>query len=268
MTLFELEALGGPWGRRLKQRRASVAGLPWGQIQEHTTAEGLEVARWVWTQSAFSEYASAASFASITTALLAAGAPVDLIAAAGDFVVDEIFHAELCARIVTALGGAIPLEVDLERLVRPVEASEALLRAAALLVRTSCVGETLTVPLLEAARRQAQPRAIRAVLRQIIKDESQHARLGFWFLDWAQDRLSDEDRATLSVVAGDALRSFAPVLSGDCQPGAKLGVLGCGDYEATFRTAVARRVVPPLRERGVVISADALGLLGVSLASP
>ena len=42
-----------------------------------------EAARVVWTESAFSEYASAAAFAAIATALLEAGAPIDLTAAAG-----------------------------------------------------------------------------------------------------------------------------------------------------------------------------------------
>lgn len=259
MTLFELEAIGGPWGRRLERRRAAVAGLPWEQIPAGVDAAGVESARWVWTQSAFSEYASAASFAAIAGALLEAGAPIDLVAAAGDFIVDEIFHAELAARVAMALGGAVPLEVDLQRLVRPVDGEGALLRAAALLVRTSCVGETLTVPLLQLARRQAQPGAIRAVLRLIVRDESQHARLGFWFLDWADERLSAADRAALGVVAGEALRSFAPLLSGDCQPGASLGVLSCRDYDTTFREAVQRRVVAPLRDRGIPVDAGDLG---------
>jgi hypothetical protein len=81
----------------------------------------------VWTQSAFSEYASAASFAEIASGLLAVGAPIDLSAAAGDFVVDEIFHAELSARVAMALGGpscrdttARPWDLALAQLIDPI----------------------------------------------------------------------------------------------------------------------------------------------------
>ena len=73
----------------------------------------------MWTRTAFSEYASAAAFAEIAPLLLAAGAPIDLVAAAGDFVVDEVVHTEAAARLAAALGGAVALEVDLGKLVRP-----------------------------------------------------------------------------------------------------------------------------------------------------
>jgi hypothetical protein len=253
VTLFELELIGGRWGRRLQARRAAVAGLRWDAIGEGATAGSLAAAREVWTQSAFSEYASAASFAQITAALLAAGAPLDLTASAADFVVDELFHAELSAKVAMALGGAVPLEVDLARLARPADSEGSLVRAAELVVRTSCVGEALTVPLLTLARRQSRVPAVRAVLARIVRDESQHALLGPWFLDWAGDRLSPGDRAHLGAVAGEAIGSFAPIFSAPCAPGAGLGVLGCQEYDAAFDEALARRVVRPLAARGIVV---------------
>lgn len=113
--VFELAAIGGPWARRLAPRRVWIDDLPWA---EPLPRDDVDL-RLVWTRTAFSEYASAAAFAEIAAALLAAGAPIDLIAAAGDFVVDEIVHTEAAARLAAALGGAIALEVDLTRLVRP-----------------------------------------------------------------------------------------------------------------------------------------------------
>ncbi|MEZ4299216.1 MAG: hypothetical protein R3B70_29975 [Polyangiaceae bacterium] len=56
--------------------------------------------------------ASAAAFAEIAGCLLAAGAPIDLVAAAGDSVADEILHAELSARMAMAFGGAVAMDVD------------------------------------------------------------------------------------------------------------------------------------------------------------
>jgi hypothetical protein len=102
VSSFELTAIGGPWSRRLAGRRAWIDELPWG---EPLPRDAL-AARVVWTRTAFSEYASAAAFAEIAAALLRTGAPIDLVAATGDFVVDEVVHAEASGRIAIALGGA------------------------------------------------------------------------------------------------------------------------------------------------------------------
>lgn len=258
MSLFELDLIGGPWGRRLAKRRAGLEALPWREAARDVAAsiEDAAPARWVWTQSAFSEYASAAAFAEIAAALPAAGAPLDLVAAAGDFVVDEVLHAEMSARVAMTFGGAVALEVDLTRLVRPPTSAAPLLRAAELVVRTSCVGEALTVPILKATKTRARSPLVKAVVERIVRDESVHAQLGPWFLDWAGDRLSDEDRVYLGRVAGAAVRDFAPIFSISCagDAGRDAGVLDCERYDATFAAALARRVVEPLAVRGIVIS--------------
>jgi hypothetical protein len=255
---FELEAVGGPWARRLARRRAGFDELPWGEVADSAEPEALEAARWVWTQSAFSEYASAAAFAEIASCLLAAGAPIDLAAAAGDFVVDEVIHAELSARVAMAMGGAVALEVDLRRLVRPPIAEDPLVRAAELVVRTSCVGEALTLPILKTAKANTRSPLVRTVIGRIARDESSHAQLGPWFLDWAAPRLEDADRAHLGRVAGAAVRAFAPVFAGACARDADLGVLDCARYDAVFADALARHVVRPLRDRGIAIPEDDL----------
>jgi hypothetical protein len=255
---FELSAVGGPWGRRLAPRRAWIDDLPWSEA-----LPASEAAREVWTRTAFSEYASAAAFAEIAAALLACGAPIDLTAAAGDFVVDEIVHTEVSARLAAALGGAVRLEVDLARLVRPPQSADPLLAAAERIVRTSCVGEALTVPILKLSRRLAGSRLIDEALHAVVADESSHAQLGWWFLDWADDRLDDEARAHLGRVAGAAVRAFAPLFEGTaaCDPSG-LGMLGCADYDPAFVEAARRRVAEPLAERGIVVPLEDLAVVG------
>ncbi len=257
MTPFELEALGGPWARRLAPKRAGWDDLPWADAGQGASPEATEHARWVWTQSAFSEYASAAAFAEIASHLLAAAAPIDLVAAAGEFVSDEVLHAELSARVAMALGGAVSLDVDMTRLVRPPSGGAPLLRAAELVVRTSCVGEALTVPILKSARAACGSPLVERVIARILADESVHAQLGGWFLDWADDRLSDADRGHLGEIASAAVRDFAPVLGTGCGT-AGLGVLDCARYDATFAAAVAERVVRPLAARGIVVRGEVL----------
>jgi len=249
---FELAMIGGPWGRRLAPRRAWIDELPWNEpLPQDATG-----ARLVWTRTAFSEYASAAAFAEIAAALLAAGAPIDLVAAAGDFIADEIVHTEVAARIAAALGGAVALEVDLTRLVRPptpAAAADPVLAAAELIVRTSCVGEALTLPMLKLSRQLAGSPLIEAALTAVAGDESGHAQLGWWFLDWAEPRLDDAARRHLGEIAGAAVRSFAPLLDGDCRHSG-LGAVACDRYDGAFTAAVSRAVVGPLAARGIAVS--------------
>ena len=226
------------------------------------TAEAREAARFVWTQSAFSEIASAAAFAEIAGCLLAAGAPVDFVAAAGDFVGDEVIHAELSGRMAMAFGGAAPMEVDLARLVRPPMSATPLLRAAELIVRTSCVGEALTVPVLKGAKAAAGSALAEAVIGRIVRDEAAHAEMGPWFLDWADAWLSDEDRAALGRIAGAAVRAFAPILRGSHGGGPALGVLDCDTFDPIFRGAVRQRVARPLAARGIVVPEEDLAAVG------
>ncbi len=269
LSVFELGAIGGPWQRKLQPRRRWIDEVL-GDSQPPGARSPADLTPYqaLWTRTAFSEYASAAAFAEISSAMLAAGAPIDLIAAAGDFIVDEIVHAEAAARVATWLGGALALEVDLERLVRPATADDPLVRAATLVVRTSCVGEAMTVPILKLARRDAGSPIVAEVLRRIVADESGHAQLGWWFLDWAAPRLDDTARAELGRQAGIALRAFAVVLSASppddasCMRG--LGAVACADYDPAFATAASRMVAAPLAARGIDIPPSDLRAVGVA----
>lgn len=253
MKPFELELAGGPWAKRLAKRRAGFEDLPWNEPIDDASPDAVLAARVVWTQSAFSEYASAAAFAEIAACLFAAGAPIDLAAAAGDFVVDEVLHTELSARVAASLGGAVTLDVDLSRLVRPPVSRDPLMRAAELIVRQSCVGEALTVPMLKLTKSLSRSPLIRAVVTRIARDETPHAELGPWFLDWATPHLTNEHRTHLGHIAATAIAAFAPVFSGACSGGNDLGVLDCQSYDATFAKAVEQRVKKPLSARGITL---------------
>jgi hypothetical protein len=255
-TTFQPSLLGGPWDRRLRPRRAWLDDLPW----DEPLPDDAIAAQWTWTQTAFSEYASAAAFTDIAGALLAAGAPIDLVGIAADFAVDEIVHVEASARIAGALGGGVSLEVDLGRLVRPPTEGDPRMRVAELVVRTCSVGETLTVPLLALTREVAGSALVAATLRRIVKDEAQHALFGEWFLDWADGWLDDDARARLGRTAGLALRAFAPLLALECGRSG-LGTVACDRYDARFVDAAQRRVAAPLAARGIEIPASDLATI-------
>jgi hypothetical protein len=237
--------------------------MPWGTIDLSAFSPAVAAeARQVWTNGVFTEYASAAAFASLTTALLECGAPVDLIAASADVVVDELFHVELSARLTTELGGAVPLRFDLER-ISPMTTpgASALVRAAELAVTTSCVSEALSVPAMARSRAMATVPLVRAVLGRLLADEGPHARLGGWFLDWAADRLTFDERTRLADLALGVIEVYAPLwldpACARCPP-----PVGLGGHDAigrkALREAVTKSIAEPLAARGIVLDAARL----------
>lgn len=261
---LEITYLGGWTGRRMARRRPICDGLPWGtlDLSAHSPAE-LDEARAVWTNGVFTEYASAAAFSNLATALLESGAPIDLTATAADIVVDEMAHVELVSRLVMELGGAVPYHADLGKIsqVTSPEADRPFLRACELAVTTSCVGEALSVPALRRSRSLAGQGLVHRVLDRLVRDEGPHAQLGMWFLEWAAPQLSRGERAWLAGVAMDAIEVYAPLWR---EAGGVVGgvpALGASDFEryrATMTAAVEDGIVPRLTRSGITVDAARL----------
>jgi hypothetical protein len=264
--LFELAWRGGASEQRLHRRRPGSEDMPWGSLDLASLAPGaVDEARRVWTNGVFTEYASAAAFSSLTAALLECGAPVDLTAAAADIVVDELFHVELCSRLTTELGGAAPLRFDLEK-IAPLTSrgARALMRAAELAVATSCVSERLSVPAMARSRAMATAPLVQAVLDRLVADEGMHARLGFWFLDWAADRLTDAERARLADRAMTTIEVYAPLWR---EPACDVcpTPVGLAGHDAHGREALRRTVTSgiarPLAGYGIALDARRIAAL-------
>ncbi len=261
---FELSWRGGATEKRLHARRPGIDDLPWGTLAlEHYPADyGIE-ARRIWSNGVFTEYASAAAFSALTTTMLQCGAPVDLIAMSADIVVDELFHVELSSRLTMELGGAMPLEFDLAKIapittpgVRPI------MRAAEIAVVTSCVSESLSVPAMARSKALAGEPLVKAVLERLLADEGPHARLGFWFLDWANDELTDEERAQLAKLCVDTVGVYAPLWKEDEDCNACPMPTGLGGHDAVGRAALRKAVeisiANPLARYGIAMDRAAL----------
>lgn len=270
LRTFELEWCGGPIAARAAaSRRRGGPEIPWGTLALHRYDEAsLLEARKVWTNGAFTEYASAAAFSSLTGAMLACGAPVDLVAVTASAVGDELAHVELASRLVMEFGGATPYHVDLAN-VAPLttEGVRPLLVAAEIAITTSVVAEALSVPILARSHALATEPLVRAILATLARDEGQHARIGAWFLAWAEPQLSPGDRAFLAGVAADALDVYAPLWReprcATCTPHEALGGLSDEAYRRTLRTAVTRRVLPTLRDLGIELAPERLDALAL-----
>ena len=259
MSIFELEWRGGASAKRLHARRPGIDRLPWGTIdlRGYDPAYAFE-ARALWTNGVFTEYASAAAFSALTTALLECGAPVDLVAMTADIVVDEMAHVEMSSRLAMELGGAVPLEFDLANVAPAPSTSRPIMKAAELAVVTSCVSESLSVPAIARSRVLADEPLCRAVLDALLADEGPHARLGFWFLDWAHDKLTDAERAQLARMVESTIEVYAPLWEdaacATCPP--PLGLGGHDDVgKQDLRAAVEHSIRRPLARYGIEVGA-------------
>lgn len=263
--LFELELLGGTTEQRFRRMRPEVEAMPWGTIDlSQVTADRCITARQAWTGSAYQEHRTGAACALTLQALIEARAPIDLIAVASRFPLDEMVHVELCARMANEFGGGTEIVHDPKAMVLGSDASlSPLLQAADLVVRFFCVGEAISIPLLRATWHVAKHPLPKAVLGRIVKDEAAHGVFGFTFLDWAVPRLSEADKVRLGASADLSIRFLyaqwvelqarrdEPRLADDV-----LGWMQTGDYLKLACRSMQSLVIAPLEARGIPIAAQ------------
>ncbi|HEX5060710.1 MAG TPA: hypothetical protein VFV99_15180 [Kofleriaceae bacterium] len=264
MKYFELEWRGGATATRLHKRRTGIEHLPWGTLATTDLDPAYRFeARAIWSNGVFTEYASAAAFSALTTAMLECGAPVDLIAMCGDIVVDEMFHVELSSRLTMELGGAMALEFDLANVAPAPSTQRPLMKAAELAVVTSCVSESLSVPAMARSRVLASEPLCRAVLDRLLVDEGPHSRLGYWFLDWAAERLTDIERAALAATAVTTIEAYASLWQESCDGCPP--PLGLGGHDAVgrqdLRAAVENMIARPLARYGIELDKERVAQL-------
>jgi len=157
--LFELELFGGAMERRYRKARPEVEAMPWGTLDASGFPDSLvTAARKSWTRAAFQEHRTGCACALTVKALIEARAPLDLIALATRFPLDEVVHVELCSRMAMELGGATPIVHDPDKLVvEPQNHLDPVVRCADLVVRFFCVGEALSIPMLRGTWRKLKP---------------------------------------------------------------------------------------------------------------
>ncbi len=258
--LFELELLGGATERRYRRMRPEVEQMPWGSLDlSHASAEDLLLARKAWTGAAYQEHRTAVACAATLRALLEARAPLDLVAMASRFPLDEMVHVELCARMAEECGGGTEIRYDPNAVVLDADRSlSPLLRLTELAGRFFCVGEAISIPLLRATWHHAQHPLPKAELGRIVKDEAAHGVFGFTVLDWAKERLTPSDKQHLGKMADIAIdfleRQWVELAQrprGKAHDGDVLGWMQTEPYLQAARAALARDVMQPLLARGI-----------------
>ena len=263
--LFELEMLGEGFERRYRKARPEVETMPWGTFDKTGLSErALILARKQWTGAAFQEHRTGIACAAALRALLECRAPLDLIAMAARFPLDEVVHVEMCARMAMELGGGTEITHDPDHMIIDGhEIDRPLLRAADMVTRFFCVGEALSIPLLRGTWKAAKQDLPRAILGRIVKDEAAHGTFGFSFLDWADDDLSPDDKVHLAKAADRTIRAIKQQWAKievkrdrayDSSVGEALGWMQSDAYLALAHKSMQERVREPLLERGIPIS--------------
>ena len=264
--LFELEILGEGVERRYRKLRPEIDAMPWGTLDTSNIPEdALVLARRAWTAAAFQEHRTGLACSAMLRALFECRAPIDLIAMAARFPLDEIVHVELCARMAMELGGGTEIQHDPDALIVDADESLApLLRCADMVVRFFCVGEALSIPLLKGTWHAARHPLPRAVLGRIVKDEAAHGTFGFTFLDWALASMDEADRTHLARAADRTIRAIKKQWANvkrrrsnayDEKVGDALGWMQSDAYLALASASMESRVREPLRARGILVSA-------------
>ncbi|MFO0678970.1 MAG: hypothetical protein U0169_20750 [Polyangiaceae bacterium] len=258
--LFELELLGGAIEKRYRRMRPEVEDMPWGTIDVRGMApHDLVAARQAWTGAAFQEHRTGIACAATLRALIEARAPLDLIALASRFPLDEMVHVELCARMAMEIGGGTEIRHDPDAMVLDGDPDVApLVRAAELVTRFFCVGEALSIPLLRGTWHASKHPLPRAVLGRIVKDEAAHGTFGFTFLDWALPMLDEAARAHVAKHADLAI-AFTKRQWDDIRKrpkrerhdGDALAWMETDAYLALATRSMDEKVIRPLIARGI-----------------
>ncbi len=262
--LFELELFGGGWEKRYRKLRPEVEAMPWGTLDPREHPEHLVIAaRRSWTGAAFQEHRTGAACAETLRCLIECRAPLDLIAVASRFPLDEMVHVELCARMAMELGGGTEILHDPSNMIVHANAALApLLRAAELVVYNFCVGEALSIPMLHGTWQASVHPLPRAILGRIVKDEAAHGIFGFAFLDWASDGLDASDREHLGRTADLAIAGIHGLWDdirrrprGPAHTVHALGWMETDAYLELARRSMRSRVIEPLLARGIPVRA-------------
>jgi hypothetical protein len=271
---FELEWFGGPAEHFYRRARPDVKDVPWGTLDAKKYPPGLvEQARGSWTEVAINEYRAVAAFSEVVRCLVDALAPLDMIGMASDFLADEVLHVELASRIAMELGGAAPRAIDTNRFaIRSDLRRTAFERANEVVVRTCCVAEAFAGGIGAANMKVCSHPLTRAVYEIIMADEARHKRFGTLYLEWAAEKMTDEERARLAECAASSIRGLegfwkrdvARADEGKTPQGWRLedlhelGWLEAARAVPLARDVVLEDVIPPLASFGIVVPTDGI----------
>lgn len=205
-----------------------------------------------WANRAQSELTSGVVFANISLALLAQGVTPELGFLAARAHSDEVRHAEICRRVAMRyLGAELPFPRPRAVAKPSPTPSQARLAATLHVVANSCFNESIAMVFLRTCLAQAEHELVRLALRELMREEVDHARLGWAHL--SSDAVTEADRAAVArAVPGFVADMRTLWLDGaPAEVPRGHGVLERADLERVVEEALADLILPGLEHCGV-----------------
>lgn len=172
---------------------------PTATLREQYAPDVAEAACINWRIRMINEHRSSGVFAGLQPQLMMAGSAFSTQTVVLRMAMDEIHHAELCGRVVTAFGGVARAEA--EETLTPVPMHPGLSpleRVVRNALFIGCMAETVAVALVSHERNLATEPLVRWTLDQILGDEISHARFGWQFVADALPSLDAAARARIA----------------------------------------------------------------------
>jgi hypothetical protein len=208
-----------------------------------------------WMDRASNELLTSTVFAELYRNLVALGAPAPILSVAASAIADELNHAELCQAIADHYGdrGDLPLRHQVSE---PVAFVGCNARETALLhvILHSCLNEGIAVAYIQECKQQARATFVRKALHQILKDEVQHARIGWGVLSWS----SSSQRAMIAEALPELVRTVRRLweasLPGDqANPVKGHGCLSLPEIVTLSRNTLCDLLLPGFAHLGIDI---------------
>jgi hypothetical protein len=158
-------------------------------------------------QAAHLEAASIHAFLRLHEELALHGADESLRHAALASATDEVMHTDVSTRLARRFGAAPPPPQVETRPLRP------LFEVALENVVEGCTRETYGALVAHYQALHARDTQVRGVMARIAEDETRHAELSWAIDDWAHERLSDAERATLREARRRAVETLRAELA-------------------------------------------------------
>ncbi len=231
-----------------------------GELQpEAYDPASVREARARWSKRMSDEYGSTTVFSSLVANLVEANATLDASAVVLRMAQDEFRHAEICGRVVRALGGEA--RVMRETAVRPIaqhlgcSPEERALRN----VLVTAISETYSCSFFVASLDRMTDPYLRSVTRELLADEVLHGRFGFHYLqawsEWLEKR--PEVRSSISrylrVVFATCEREFVREPTGRPRgfDDDALGLVTSDAAREIFTETMEKAVAPGLERFGL-----------------
>jgi len=213
-----------------------------------------------WGRRITAEYRSAAITQHLTLWLIQIGASPELITDGLRIVRDELAHASMSHRTLSAAGGEVKTIIARETLgLRQREGEPLELAVARTCVEVFCLGETVAVPLFKVLREGCSVPAARQTLDRVLRDEVRHRDFGWALLGHLLELPAAS--AIRALVQRELPQMFVRLRRSYAPEGGELhvaisdadrawGLMPVARYRQILERAVTRDYVPRFKAQG------------------